>query len=114
MSEHNPAAEEFDLEDPSESAIESNLKSKATWVRFVFMCLSIFLLWIAGVVGAFVVVVGFFWVLITGEVNRQLRNVGHSLAVYVQQIIQYLTFNTDDRPFPLGGDWPEKEGDPAP
>ena len=76
-------------------------------MRFVFMCLAALLLWIAGIVGMFVVVVGFFWVLFTGEVNRQLQTVGNSLATYAQQIVRYLTFNTDDRPFPLGGDWPE-------
>lgn len=110
MSEHTPAADDVSPEQGSTGpAIEDNLKSRSTWTRCVFMCLSALLLWIAGVVGIFVVVVGFFWVLFTGDVNRQLQTVGNSLAIYVQQIVRYLTFNTDDRPFPLGGDWPDGE-----
>lgn len=108
MSEHTPAADDVTPEQGATGqAIEDNLKSRSTWMRFVFMCLSALLLWIAGVVGIFVVVVGFLWVLFTGDVNRQLQTVGNSLATYVQQIVRYLTFNTDDRPFPLGGDWPD-------
>ena len=107
MSEHTPAPDEVSPEEGQpESAIQNNLKSKSTWLRFVFMCLSVILLWLAGVVGMFVVVVGFLWVLFTGDVNRQLQSVGASLATYAQQIIRYLTFNSEDRPFPLGGDWP--------
>ena len=61
---------------------------------------------IASFVGTFVVVLGFLWLLFTGEVNRQIQQVGQSIAAYVYEIVRYLTFNTDERPFPLGGDWP--------
>ena len=61
---------------------------------------------LAGLVGCFVVVVGFCWVLFTGETNRQLQQVGQSIASYLYEIVRYLTFNTDDKPFPFGGDWP--------
>jgi hypothetical protein len=86
--------------------IEENLKSKATWTRLLFMVICCFLVSISGFVGTFVVVLGFLWLLITGEVNRQLQEVGQSLAAYIYEIVRYLTFNTDDKPFPLGGEWP--------
>jgi hypothetical protein len=44
--------------------------------------------------------------LFTGEVNRQVQQVGQSIATYMYENIRYLTFNTEDRPFPLGNDWP--------
>ncbi|NNC57539.1 MAG: DUF4389 domain-containing protein [Woeseiaceae bacterium] len=112
MSDNNPPADgEFVDGDPSAKALEENLKSRATWTRLLFMVISCILLCIASFVGGFVVVLGFLWVLFTGEVNRQVRQVGQSLASYAYEIIRFLTFNSDDRPFPLGNDWPSGRGD---
>jgi hypothetical protein len=47
-----------------------------------------------------------FWVLFTGETNKPLEKFGQSLATYNYQIIRYLTFNTEKRPFPFYLDWP--------
>jgi Flp pilus assembly protein TadB len=86
--------------------LADNLKSEATWTRLLFMVICYVLVSLASFVGSFVVILGFLWLLFTGEVNRQIQQVGQSLATYIYQIVRYLTFNTDDRPFPLGGDWP--------
>ena len=107
MSNSNPPADDVFVEDRGpERPIEDNLKSRATWMRLLFMVICAFLISITSFVGTFVVVLGFLWLLFTGEVNRQIRGVGQSIAAYLYEIIRYLTFNTDDRPFPLGGDWP--------
>lgn len=107
MSNDNPPADDVFVEDVETGRpIEKNLKSRATWTRLLFMVISYFLLSIAGFVGSFVIVLGFLWVLFTGEVNPQVRQVGQSLAAYIYEIVRYLTFNTEDRPFPLGNEWP--------
>jgi len=107
MSNDNPPVDDVLIDDgDANKPLEENLKSRATWTRLLFMAISYFLLSIAGFVGSFVFVLGFLWVLFTGEVNPQVRQVGQSLAAYVYEIIRYLSFNTDDRPFPLGNDWP--------
>ncbi|MCP4299573.1 MAG: DUF4389 domain-containing protein [Gammaproteobacteria bacterium] len=107
MSDDNRPVDEVSVDgDPSGKPIEENLKSRATWTRLLFMLICYILVSIASFVGTFVVVLGFLWVLFTGEVNRQIQQVGQSIAAYVYEIIRYLTFNTEDRPFPLGNDWP--------
>jgi hypothetical protein len=107
MSDQNPPADHAFVDgEPSGNPMEENLKSRATWTRFLFMLISGMLVSIAGFVGTFVVVLGFFWVLFTGEVNRQVQQAGQSIAAYIYQSIRYLTFNTDQKPFPLGGAWP--------
>ena len=58
------------------------------------------------VVVGVVVFLQFFWVLFTGETNKQLEQLGQSLATYTYQIIRYLTFNTEERPFPFDLVWP--------
>lgn len=107
MSNSNPPLDDTFVEDKGpERPIEDNLKSRATWTRLLFMVICSFLISLAGFVGTFVVVLGFLWVLFTGETNRQIREVGQSLASYIFEIIRYLTFNSEQRPFPLGGEWP--------
>jgi len=112
MSDQNPPVD-HDFVDDSGSGrpIEENLKSRATWTRLLFMVICYVLVSIASFVGTFVVVLGFLWLLFTGDINRQIQQVGQSIAAYVYEIIRYLTFNTDERPFPLGGDWPSGSAD---
>ena len=112
MSDSNPPADDTFVEEKEPGKpVEENIKSRATWTRFLFMVLSYILVSLAGMVGTVVVVLGFLMVLFTGEVNRELRGVGHSIAAYIYENVRYLTFNTDERPFPFGGKWPAAEAD---
>jgi hypothetical protein len=110
MSDEKAAADQVESVDETEvSPMEKNLTSRDTWMRFLFMVISAVLMSITGIVGTVVVWLGFLWVLFTGETNRQLQTVGQSIASYVYQIVCYLTFNSDEKPFPLGGEWPSGE-----
>ncbi len=112
MSDDNPTADQtFEDSNRTGNPIEENLKSRATWIRLAFMAISALLLSVTSLVGSIVVVLGFFWVLFTGEVNRQIQQVGQSIAAYVYELIRYLTFNTDEKPFPMGGDWPSGDSE---
>jgi hypothetical protein len=64
---------------------------------------------LASAVLSVVIVLGFFWVLFTGEKNGQLQQAGQVIAGYLYEIIRYLTFNTEDKPFPFGEDLPSAE-----
>ena len=112
MGDENPTVDQVETEDHEKnSALEDNLKSRDTWLRLVFMVIYWVIIGLASLVGCVAVVLGFIWVLVTGEPNRQLQLVGQSLAAYVYEIVRYLTFNTDDKPFPFGGDWPSGSPD---
>ena len=102
----NPTVDQVASEQVAGSKVEENLKSRTTWLRLLFMAIYGLVAWLAGMVGLVVVVLGFFWVLFTGEVNRELRQIGQAIASYIYEIVRYLTFNTDDKPFPFGGAWP--------
>ena len=92
--------------DSKRSDLEKNVTRGSTWLRLVFMIILGFLWGISRVVTAAVVVIQFFNVLLTGDTNKQLKTLGHSLAIYSYQITDYLTFNTEHRPFPFDGEWP--------
>jgi len=88
------------------SDLEENVKQKSTWVRLFFMVVLAFLYGLSRVVIAAVVVIQFFYVLLTGETKAELKSFGHSLAIYSYEVIDYLTFNSDEKPFPFEGSWP--------
>ena len=110
MTNDNPTADDVVIDEPTSESkgpqMEANLKSKSTWFRFLFICIYAALVWLASLVGAFVVVLGLFWKLFTGDVNDQLRQAGQGIASYIYQAVRYMTFNTDTKPFPFGESWP--------
>jgi len=88
-------------------AFEDNLKSRSTWLRLFFMLVLALFYGVSRIVMLVVIVVQFCHVLFTGETNRPLRDFGLSLATYTYQILCYLTFNTEQRPFPFDAEWPQ-------
>jgi Flp pilus assembly protein TadB len=92
-----------------EDSVERHLKSKSTWLRLLFMLVFLLLYGVSRVVVVAVVIIQFFWLLFTGTTNEDLRKLGQSLATYTYQIVRYLTFNTEERPFPFDQDWPSPE-----
>jgi hypothetical protein len=88
------------------SPIEEHLKSRSTWLRLLFMIVIALLYGISRVVVSAVIIIQFFHVLFTGKTNAQLKGLGQALATYTYQIVLYLAFNTEVRPFPFDADWP--------
>ena len=81
-------------------------KNKSVWVRGLYMLLFIFLLNIAKFVTMAVVFLQFLVVLFTGQANENLLTFGKSLSVYQYQILRFITYNSENQPFPIG-EWPQ-------
>jgi hypothetical protein len=86
--------------------IEEHLKSRSTWLRLVFMIVMALLYGLSRLVVTAVIILQFLHVLFTGQKNPSLVALGQSLATYTYQIVMYLTFVTEVRPFPFDADWP--------
>ena len=99
-----PSAEESS--NARKSELEENITSRSTWLRLFFMIVYGLLYGLSRLVTAAVVVIQFFHVLFTGKTNEQLKIFGHSLAIYSYEIVDYLTFNTERKPFPVDARWP--------
>lgn len=85
--------------------LKQNLTASETWIRGLFILLFVFLLVIARVVTGAVVVIQFLFTVFTGQTNENLRNFGASLASFIYQALLFVTYNTDDKPFPFSP-WP--------
>jgi hypothetical protein len=97
---------EYLHEPSSQRPLEANIKSRSTWLRLFFMIVMAIAFAVSRFVMTVVVIVQFVHVLLTGTVNEPLRSFGQSLATYMFEIVSYLTFNTESRPFPFDKDWP--------
>ena len=107
MSDDNPPVDHVTMDDEHDSTrVEEHYKSKSTWLRLVFMVVFYVLGSLAALVASVVVLLGFLWVLFTGETNKRLQQVGKGIAAYVSEIICYLTYNSDTKPFPFDAEWP--------
>ncbi len=104
--EDRPSAE---AQGAATSRLEENVKSRSTWLRLLFLLVFGALYFLSRFVVAAVVVLQFFWLLFSGEVNPRLTAAGQSLATYTYQLVRYLTFASDVRPFPVDEDWPSTE-----
>ncbi|MBT8080359.1 MAG: DUF4389 domain-containing protein [Gammaproteobacteria bacterium] len=97
----NEEAGDAHAPEPTRSRLESNVKSRSTWMRLVYMLIIGICYFITRLVFFPVVVLQFLWVLITGETNKHLHSLSQWLASYTYQAMMYLAYNSDDRPFPF-------------
>lgn len=89
--------------------LKSNLLSSRHWLRLVFMLLFAAILQIASIIMWALVLLQFLFSLVTGQDNTNLRQFGHSLSTYIFQILKFLTYASDEKPFPFS-DWPKVSG----
>lgn len=85
--------------------IKANAKNIDVWTRGLFILIYgvifyflFFLIWL-------IVIFQFIMKLITTELNERLLDFSDSLSKYVSQILLYMTFKSEQRPFPFSP-WP--------
>ena len=85
--------------------LKSNLSASKHWLRLVFMLLFAAVLQLASLVMWILVAVQFLFSLITGEDNQHLRRFGHALSTYIYDVLKFLCYSSEEKPFPFA-DWP--------
>ncbi|WP_136419577.1 DUF4389 domain-containing protein [Herbaspirillum sp. ST 5-3] len=74
-------------------------------VRGLFMLLLAFVYQLSGTVLFCVAVIQFLFAALNGAPNARLLAFGRNLSTYLRQIARFLTFSSEDLPFPFS-DWP--------
>jgi energy-coupling factor transporter transmembrane protein EcfT len=87
------------------SDIKEHVKDTNVWLRLLFMLLFVIIYSAAEVVLAVVVFFQFLCVLFTGNKNGKALLFGSQLSAFAYQVFSYLTYNSEERPFPFA-DWP--------
>jgi len=75
------------------------------WVRGLYMLIMALAYQISGTLMFIAAIFQFLVILITSRPNTQLLSFGRSLGRYFQQIVNFLTFSSEEVPFPFN-DWP--------
>jgi hypothetical protein len=88
--------------------IKSNFKNVDTWIRFGYMLLFAVVYNLLEIILLAVVLFQAFLTLITGSRNQRLLRFGGQLSTFFYQILQYLTYNSDETPFPFA-EWPSNK-----
>jgi hypothetical protein len=90
-----------------EEVMKQRLTSRNLWTRALYMLFFVLAYGIAEAVVTVVVIVQFFFALISGRANENLLVFGNNLSTYVRQILQFQTFNSEYLAYPFG-DWPDE------
>jgi hypothetical protein len=83
--------------------VKTNVRNSDTWLRGLFMLIYAAIGHLLFAIIWFVVVFQFLAKLITGELNANVQEFSATLTRYALSIIEYLTFQTDERPWPFNG-----------
>ena len=78
------------------------LKVKHKWFRALYMVIFTAILWVVGCLTLAVMILQFLNVLFTGSVNSHLLPFSKQVIVYLTQICRFLTYETEEKPFPFG------------
>ena len=91
-----------------EGRTRQRLVSGDIWIRALNMALFAIAYSIAKFIIVFLVIFQFVTVLFTRRVNEPLLQFGKNLSIYILEILEFQTFNTELRPFPFSP-WPDEE-----
>jgi hypothetical protein len=87
---------------------KAKLLSADHWLRFVFMILFMAIAGVASYVVTVLILIQFIFALVTGNSEARLQKFGRNMSQYVFQILSFLTYNTEEKPFPFS-DWPSAD-----
>ena len=87
---------------------KSSFGDAAVWMRGLYMLLLALAFGIAQTLLCVTAIAQFLWLLFSGEPNAQLVKFGSSLAKWVAETAKFLTFGSDEKPFPWAA-WPPAE-----
>lgn len=96
----------------NEEEIKKHVKDKDTWLRFVYLVVFGFAFYLSIILTFATSIFQFLAKLFGGQSFAGLAEFGGNLATYQAQVTRYLTFASDEKPFPFAP-FPAKTEDKA-
>ena len=79
---------------------ESEKPKGGTWKRGLHMLIFLILFGVAESLLALGAILQFFWYLFAGRRNELIADIGRDLSVWMKDVVDFQTGNTEVRPFP--------------
>jgi len=97
----------------NENDIKKFVKDKDTWLRFVYLVVFGFAFYLSIILTFATSIFQFLAKLFGGQSFAGLAEFGDNLATYQAQVTRFLTFSSDEKPFPFAP-FPGAKVEPAP
>ncbi len=94
--------------DPGEGHHEEPWRDRNLWLRFVLMLLFAVVYWLAQFAVGLTALIQFGFAALTGEHSAPLHRFAAGLSAYITEVIDFLMFQSEHRPFPFN-EFPEKQ-----
>lgn len=78
------------------------------WLRLIYMVIFMIAGSITISLASLIAFFQFLSILISNKPNENLLTLGKMLSLYIKQIIEYLTYTTEEKPYPFTA-WPTEE-----
>ena len=88
--------------------IKDHAKNTDTWLRGFFILVFGVIFYVLYIVIWLLVIIQFVTKVLTGELNSNLEHSSTKMTSYAMQILNYITYQSEERPFPFSP-FPETE-----
>lgn len=88
--------------------LKKNLLNLEAFQRFAFMVLFSLIFLVVKLVVFAIAIFQLLHLLFTGNLHEELKTFAYSISIYVYDITKYLTFDSEELPFPFKA-WPVKD-----
>lgn len=88
--------------------VKTSMFSPRHWIRLIYMLLFALMLHVASIAMWLLCAMQFLFNLFTDKDNDNLRYLGKSITRFIGQALDFLTYNTETKPFPFA-EWPADE-----
>ncbi len=88
------------------NTVKENVKNPDTWLRGLFIVVFGVIFYALYLIIWLLVVFQFVLKVVTGSLNPQLLAFSDGLTRYAYQVLRYITFQSEDRPWPFAP-WPD-------
>lgn len=86
--------------------IETNEREKPGLVRALYILLYLIIGRFISMVLFVIAITQYIYYWLTGEPNEKILHFTEGLSEYAKQLVSYVGFNSDEKPWPFG-DWPD-------
>ena len=89
------------MAEQNQQQVKHNLQDTNQWIRILYMVLFWGVLYFSMMVAGVLIFIQVLFALITGTENKNLRDFSADLIKYINQILLFLTYNEERKPFPF-------------
>ena len=101
------------MSDDRAEELKRNILSPSQWIRILYMVFYAIACWVLTIVLSVIILVQMIISLITGSDNENLRTVGKKVSDYFHEMLDYLVYASNDKPWPFSDEGNRETGNDA-